>query len=52
MKKKLIIKQDGYKECGAACLLSIIRYYKGNISINKLIELTCTNKEGTTKWSC
>ena len=48
MKKNLIIKQDGYKECGAACLLSIIRYYKGNIPINKLIELTCTNKEGTT----
>ncbi len=48
MKKNLIIKQDGYKECGAACLLSIIRYYKGNISINKLVELTCTNKEGTT----
>ena len=48
MKKNLIIKQDGYKECGAACLLSIIRYYKGNIPINKLVELTCTNKEGTT----
>ena len=39
--------QDGYKECGAACLLSIIRYYGGNISINKLVELTNTTKIGT-----
>ena len=48
MDKKLIVKQDGYKECGAACLLSIIKYYKGNISINKLLELTHTNKTGTS----
>lgn len=47
MKKHLIVKQDGYKECGAASLLSIIRYYKGNISINKLIEITHTDKTGT-----
>lgn len=47
MKKFLIVKQDGYKECGAACLLSIIRYYHGNISINKLVELTQTDKTGT-----
>ena len=48
MKKKLIVKQDGYKECGISCLLSIIRYFGGNISINKLAELTHTNKKGTT----
>ena len=47
MKKNLIVLQDGYKECGAACLLSIIRYYDGNISINKLVELTNTTKTGT-----
>ena len=48
MKKRLIVKQDGYKECGAACLLSIIKYYNGNISINKLLELTHTDKNGTS----
>ena len=48
MKKKLIVKQEGYKECGIACLLSIIRYYGGNIPINKLAELTHTNKNGTS----
>ena len=47
MRKNLIVLQDGYKECGAACLLSIIRYYGGNISINKLVELTNTTKIGT-----
>lgn len=47
MKKNLIVIQEGSKECGAASLLSIIRYYKGNYSINKLIEMTCTSKNGT-----
>lgn len=48
MKKFLIVKQEGYKDCGAASLLSIIRYYHGNISINRLIDLTNTDKKGTT----
>ena len=47
MKKNLIVLQEGYKECGAASLLSIIRYYKGNISINRLVEMTNTDNEGT-----
>ena len=47
MQKKLIVLQDGIKECGSASLLSIIRYYGGNISINRLIELTNTTKDGT-----
>lgn len=51
MKKSLIVKQDGYKECGAACLLSIIRYYGGNISINKLVSLTKTDKYGTNLYN-
>ena len=46
MKKNIVI-QDGIKECGAACLLSIIKYYGGNVSIERLIELTKTTKEGT-----
>ena len=47
MKKNYIVLQDGIKECGSACLLSIIRYYGGNISIERLLELTNTTKEGT-----
>jgi len=48
MKKNIVVKQSGNKECGISCLLSIIRYYGGNISVEKLLELTRTNKEGTT----
>ena len=47
MLKKYVVLQDGIKECGAACLLSIIKYYKGNVSLNYLLEITNTNKNGT-----
>ena len=48
MKKSLIILQEGNKDCGAACLLSIIRYYGGDISLERLINLTKTGKDGTS----
>ena len=47
MKKNYTVIQDGIKECGSACLLSIIRYYGGNVSLEKLLELTNTTREGT-----
>lgn len=47
MRKELIVLQNGYKECGSACLLSIIRYYGGDIPLSKLVEMTNTNKQGT-----
>ena len=47
MKKNLIVLQEGNKDCGSAALLSIIRYYGGDISIERLIEMTKTTKEGT-----
>ena len=47
MRKNCIIIQDGIKECGSACLLSIIRYYGGNVSMPRLLELTSTTKERT-----
>jgi len=45
--KKITVIQDGIKECGSACLLSIIKYYGGNVSLERLVELTKTTKEGT-----
>ena len=51
MRKKLIVLQDGYKECGVASLLSIIRYYHGDVSLDYLLELTNTNQEGTSFYS-
>jgi len=47
VKKNYTVLQDGIKECGCACLLSIIRYYGGDISLQRLLELTNTTKEGT-----
>ena len=47
MKKNLIVLQEGNKDCGAASLLSIIRYYGGDISLERLITLTKTDKDGT-----
>lgn len=48
MKKSLIVLQEGNKDCGASCLLSVVRYYGGNISKEKIIDMTKTTKEGTT----
>ena len=47
MKKDLIVLQEGNKDCGVASLLSIIRYYGGDISLDRLTEMTKTTKEGT-----
>lgn len=48
MKKYPFVKQQGIKECGVACILMIVRYYHGNFPISKLIDMTKTNKDGTT----
>ena len=46
MKKNLIVLQEGNKDCGAASLLSIIRYYGGDISLDRLVEMTKDNTGG------
>ena len=43
-----IVKQDGIKDCGICCLLSIIRFYGGDVSKEYLRELTHTTKEGVS----
>ncbi len=40
--------QDGIKDCGVCSLLSVVRYYNGNISKEYLRELTNTNKNGVS----
>jgi ABC-type bacteriocin/lantibiotic exporter with double-glycine peptidase domain len=40
--------QHDQSDCGVACLLSIIKLYEGNHSIEKLRELSGTSKQGTT----
>ncbi len=47
LEKKLVLQLD-QTDCGVACLLTLIQYYGGVNSIEKLRELSGTNKEGTT----
>ena len=51
MLKKLVVRQHDIKDCGAACLLSIIKYYNGNISLEKIRVDTCINKNGITAYN-
>lgn len=44
------VKQTGIKDCGPACLLMIIKYYQGNINIEKLKLMSKTSNEGTTAY--
>ena len=44
VKKIEVVLQDGIKDCGVCSLLSIIRYYGGNVSKEHLKELTNTTK--------
>lgn len=43
-----IVLQDGNKDCGICCLLSIIRYYGGDVSKEYLRELTNTTRTGVS----
>lgn len=43
-----VVLQDGGKDCGVCCLLSIIRYYRGEMSKEYLRELTGTTRNGVS----
>ena len=51
MKKYPLVKQIGEKDCGAACLAMIIRYYKGDYSLDELRDLTLTTRNGTNAYN-
>ena len=48
MSDELCVLQDDLKDCGVCSLLSIIKYYKGDVSKEYLRELTNTTKEGVS----
>ena len=50
MKKYPFVKQRGLKDCGSACILMILKYYGGYISLDKLSDMLCTNNKGTTAY--
>ena len=51
MSKLYIVKQRDLKDCGVACLLSIIKYYGGNVPLEQLRIDTYTNLQGTTAFN-
>lgn len=46
--KKTFVRQQDSSDCGVACLKSAIRFYEGDISLERLRELTGTSIQGTT----
>ena len=46
-----VVLQDGIKDCGICCLLSIIKYYKGSVTKEYLREITNTTKEGVSLYN-
>ncbi|MBR5959301.1 MAG: peptidase domain-containing ABC transporter [Salinivirgaceae bacterium] len=46
--EKAFVKQHDATDCGAACLLALIRYYGGDSTIQHLRELSGTTVRGTT----
>ncbi len=46
--EKTHVLQHDQSDCGVACLLSLINYYEGHSSLEKLRELSGTTKQGTT----
>lgn len=51
MKKRIrnaYVRQMEQSDCGVACLASIIKYYGGSASMERLREFSGTSKQGTT----
>ena len=46
-----IVLQDGMKDCGVCSLLSIIRFYGGDVSKEYLREITNTTKNGVSAYN-
>ena len=46
--QKTFTLQKDQSDCGVACLSSVVRYHGGNVSLERLRELSGTSTEGTT----
>ncbi len=51
MNKRLIVNQNGNKDCASACLLSIMRYYGSDASLDELSLILKTTNEGTNAYN-
>ncbi|MCK5538322.1 MAG: hypothetical protein KAI79_15960 [Bacteroidales bacterium] len=46
--KRSFTKQHDQADCGVACLQSVLKYHNSNSSLERLRELSGTDKQGTT----
>lgn len=46
--KKAVVSQHDSNDCGAACLVSVLRFYGKNENLEKVKSLSGTTKNGTT----
>jgi ATP-binding cassette subfamily B protein len=46
--KNQIVHQQGTSDCGVACLLTVLRHFGGNQSLENLREISGTTTQGTT----
>ena len=51
MKKKYEVIQEEISDCGVSCLLSIIRYYSGDASLENLRVSSLTTKDGVNAFN-
>ncbi len=51
MNKKLIVRQNGSRDCGPACLLSIMRYYGVFVSHEEVSYILKTTYDGTNAFN-
>jgi ATP-binding cassette subfamily B protein len=49
--RKKFVRQENVKDCGAACLLMIMRHYGGDYPLERLREMMETDKRGTTAYN-
>ena len=45
--KQYIVRQNGYKDCGPSCLLSVMKYYGLEASHEEVTMNLKTTREGT-----
>lgn len=48
--KLKVVRQEGIKDCGVCSLLSVLRHYGGDASLEYLRELTSTTKNGVSAY--
>lgn len=51
MNKRLVVKQNGYKDCGPSCLLSIMKYYGCEASHEEVTFTLKTDIDGTNAYN-